>query len=115
MSLRLRAYVVATVFAAAAILWCARPAHLHDAWGHYLAWAIMCVVSEGLWTRTESGATWSLAATVGLASVVVWGTGAGVWVSALSTLVADLLVHRDRKSTRLNSSHSSVSRMPSSA
>ena len=94
MSLRLRAYVVATVLAAAAILVLARPAHLHDAWGHYLAWAVMCVVSEGLWTRTESGATWSLAATVGLASVVVWGTGAGVWVSALSTLVADLLVHR---------------------
>ena len=29
--------------------------------------------------------------------------------------IAELLAHRDRKSTRLNSSHSAKSRMPSSA
>ena len=35
--------------------------------------------------------------------------------AALAQLAAGLLAWRDRKSTRLNSSHSSVSRMPSSA
>ena len=33
----------------------------------------------------------------------------------LSGLLVENAVHQDRKSTRLNSSHSSVSRMPSSA
>ena len=94
MSPRLRAYVVATVLAAAGVMAFVRPQDLAHTWGHLVAWAAMCVVSERLSTRTESGATWSLAATVGLASAVVWGIGAGVWVSALSTLVADVAVHR---------------------
>ena len=33
----------------------------------------------------------------------------------IQVVIADVLMPRDRKSTRLNSSHSSVSRMPSSA
>lgn len=94
MSPRLRAYVVATVLAAAGVMAFVRPQDLAHTWGHLVAWAAMCVVSERLSTRTESGATWSLAATVGLASAVVWGIGAGIWVSALSTLVADVAVHR---------------------
>lgn len=94
MSPRLRAYVVATVLAAMAVMALAQPHALALEWGHYLAWAVLCVLSEMLWSTTTSGATWSLAATVGLSSAVVWGTEAGVWVSALSTLVADLAVHR---------------------
>ncbi len=94
MSPRLRAYVVATVLAAVAVMALAPPHALALEWGHYLAWAALCVLSETLWSTTTSGATWSLAATVGLSSAVVWGTEAGIWVSALSTLVADLAVHR---------------------
>ena len=43
---------------------------------------------------------------------ITWGAGGGVVNGALGGLTAAGL---DRKSTRLNSSHSSVSRMPSSA
>ena len=43
---------------------------------------------------------------------VIWGD----WATAMAVgTVLQILAARDRKSTRLNSSHSSVSRMPSSA
>ena len=41
--------------------------------------------------------------------------GAGMVISSMTTKYRDLAFLLDRKSTRLNSSHSSVSRMPSSA
>ena len=58
--------------------------------------------------RGEVGRQFAAEAALGALIASVWGLvlGAGVaWV----------LVHRDRKSTRLNSSHVSESRMPSSA
>ncbi len=61
MSPRLRAYVVATVLAAAGVMAFVRPQDLAHTWGHLMAWAAMCVVSERLSTRTESGATWTAA------------------------------------------------------
>ena len=53
MSPRLRAYVVATVLAAAGVMAFVRPQDLAHTWGHLVAWAAMCVVSERLSTRTE--------------------------------------------------------------
>jgi signal transduction histidine kinase len=48
-----------------------------------------------MWSNTISGgATWSLSATAGLSSAVLLGGGAGLWISALSTLIADLFVLR---------------------
>ena len=95
MSRRLRAYVAATILAAAAVLALGWPqAFMHD-WGHYVAWVVICLVSETMWSNTLSGtSTWSLSATAGLSSAVLWGSGAGIWVSALSTLIADLFVLR---------------------
>jgi len=95
MSSRLKAYVGATLIAAIAVLALAWPrAFAHD-WGHYVAWVVICLVSETMWNNTLSGdSTWSLSATAGLASAVLWGPGAGIWISALSTLIADWLVLR---------------------
>jgi len=94
-SLKLRLYVAGTVLAAAAVLAFGWPDRFATDWGHYVAWVVICLVSETMWSNTLSGtATWSLSATVGLSSAVLWGTGAGVWISALSTLVADLFVLR---------------------
>jgi len=95
MSLRLRAYVTATIVAAVAVLALGWPqAFAHD-WGHYVAWVVICLVSETMWNNTISGgATCSLSATVGLSSAVLWGGGAGMWISALSTFIADLFVLR---------------------
>ena len=95
MSLRLRLYVAGTVLAASAVLAFGWPDRFATDRGHYVAWVVICLVSETMWSNTLSGtATWSLSATVGLSSAVLWGTGAGAWISALSTLIADLFVLR---------------------
>ena len=95
MSRKLRLYVAATVLAAAVVMAAGWPERFATDWGHYVAWVVICLVSETMWSNTLSGtATWSLSATVGLSSAVLWGTGPGVWVSALSTFVADLFVLR---------------------
>ena len=44
-------------------------------------------------------------------AMIIGGLGAGVF----ALLMEQLLITRDRKSTRLNSSHTDISRMPSSA
>jgi signal transduction histidine kinase len=95
MSWRLKAYVTATVVAAVAVLAIGWPHAFAQDWGHYVAWVVICLVSETMWSNTISGgATWSLSATAGLSSAVLWGAGAGLWISALSTLIADLFVLR---------------------
>jgi len=94
MSPRLKAYVAATVVAAVAVLAIGWPQAFARDWGHYLAWVVICLVSETLWNASISGgATVSLSATVGLSSTVLWGV-AGIWISALSTFIADLFVLR---------------------
>jgi signal transduction histidine kinase len=95
MSLRLKAYVTATVVAAVAVLAIGWPQAFALDWGHYVAWIVICLVSETMWSYTLSGGgTCSLSATVGLASAALWGAGAGLWISALSTLIADVFVVR---------------------
>ena len=95
MSPRLKAYVTATVVAAVAVLAIGWPHAFTRDWGHYVAWVVICLVSETLWNNTISGgATISLSATVGLSSTVLWGAGAGLWISAFSTFIADLFVLR---------------------
>ena len=92
---RLKAYVAATVVAAIAVLALGWPHAFARDWGHYVAWVVICLVSETMWSNTISGgATWSLSATAGLSSAVLWGAGAGLWISAFSTLIADLFVLR---------------------
>lgn len=95
MSWRLRLYVAGTVLAAAAVLALGWPERFAGDWGHYVAWIVICLVSETMWSTTLSGsATYSLSATVGLSSAVLWGSGAGIWISAISTFIADLFVLR---------------------
>lgn len=95
MSPRLRAYVAAVLIAAVAMLATHVPPEFAAQWAHYVAWVVICLVSETMWSNTLSGnATWSLSATAGLSAVVLFGSPAGMWVSAVSTLVADLFVLR---------------------
>lgn len=95
MSLRLRLFVGATLVAALALLGTHVPPTLAQDWGHFVAWTVICLVSETMWSTNLSGAgTWSLAAAACLAAIVLWGTEAGMWIGALSTLVADLFVQR---------------------
>lgn len=95
MSRRLIAFVAATVLTALVLLVLNAPAAFATQWGHLVAWIVICLVSETMWSTTLSGsATWSLSACAGLSAVVLFGTGSGLWVSMLSTLIADLFVLR---------------------
>lgn len=95
MSGKLRLYVLATALTAAALMAVHVPPVLVLRWQHYVAWIVICLISETMWSASLSGeATWSLAATAGLSSVVLFGGEAGMWVGGLSTLIADLFVQR---------------------
>lgn len=95
MSPRLRLYVGATLVVALALLGTHVPPMLEATWGHFVAWTVICLVSETMWAPNLSGGgTWSLASTASLATIVLWGTEAGMWIAALSTLIADLFVQR---------------------
>ncbi len=95
MSLRLRIYVALTVVVAMALLGTHVPPVLGVDWGHYVAWTVVCLLSETMWApNLAGGGTWSLASTASLATIVLWGTEPGMWIAAASTLVADLFVQR---------------------
>ena len=120
-------------------------AQSHSLYGYYAAFGILAgIATAGLWTGSivaarkwfvgESYAKmWGIAFSGGpIAQIVLSlfikqqlaGGGAQAWRSAMEMLgglvlvlliVAAVLAKKDRKSTRLNSSHIPLSRMPSSA
>ncbi len=95
MSRTLVAYVAAVCVAAAALLALYMPVRAQDLWGHYLAWTVLCVLSESMWLRVLSGdSTSSMGSTAGLAAIVLWGPGPSMWIGAASTLVAELVLLR---------------------
>lgn len=95
MSRRLLGYIGVVMLAALAMLATHVPPAFAVEWPHFVAWVVICLVSETMWSATLSGdATWSLSATAGLSAVVLFGLEAGMWVSAVSTLIADLFVLR---------------------
>ena len=66
MSGRLRAYVTLTVFSAVSVLALLWPQTFARDWGHYVAWIVICLVSDTMWRNASSGtATWSLSSTAG--------------------------------------------------
>lgn len=95
MSLRLRLYVGAVWIAALALLALYRPEDLAERGAHYAAWIAICVVSEGMWLPALSGAgTSTMASTAGLAAIMLWGAGPGMWIGAVSTLIGELVILR---------------------
>ena len=91
---RLHAFVSLTAVAAVALLATHVPDRLAQDWGHYVAWIVVCVVSDTLWVNTNLGATLSLSSTAGVAALVLWGHPAGIWIGAVGTLVGELFVLR---------------------
>ena len=74
MSLRLRLYVGLVAISAATLLALSIPAELEKHWVHYVAWAVITVLSETMWLATLSGeGTVSMASTVNLTTVALWG------------------------------------------
>jgi len=94
-SRRLAIYVVAVGLAAAAVLGFSVPPGLGALAGHYLAWVLICVLSELMWLSTISGeGTWSLSSSALLAAVMLWGHAAAMWIACVSTVLAEFLVLR---------------------
>ncbi len=95
MSVRLRLYVALVILAAIVLLGIAMPDDFAIRWPHYLAWVLVCVFSETLWLNTLSGAgTLSMASIANLATAILWGQEAAMWITAVSSLLAELLVQR---------------------
>ena len=62
---------------------------------HYLSWTTICLLSELLWLSTLSGeGTVSMASTANIATLVLWGPEASMWIVSASTLLAVLFVQR---------------------
>ena len=95
MTRRLAAYVAGVGFAAALLLALDRPGELQAEWPHYLAWILICVLSESMWMANASGeGTWSLSSSAMLAAAMLWGRAPAMWIAGASTLAAEFLVLR---------------------
>jgi signal transduction histidine kinase len=95
MSRRLSVFIVSVGLAAALLLVLDRPGEWSAEWPHYLAWILICVLSESMWMTNISGdGTWSLSSSAMLASAMLWGRAPAMWIAGVSTLVAELLVLR---------------------
>jgi len=95
MSLRLRVYVALVILTALALLGFSVPHDFATRWPHYLAWVGVCVFSETLWLNTLSGAgTLSMASVANLATAILWGREPAMWITAVSSLLAELVVQR---------------------
>ncbi len=95
MSRRLAIYVVAVGLGAAALLGFYVPPETFTLWRDYAAWILICVISESMWLTAISGeATWSLSSSAALATAMLWGPAAAMWIAAVSTVVAEFLVLR---------------------
>jgi signal transduction histidine kinase len=92
---RLRVYLTLVGLIALALLATHPPPDLAHRGGHYLGWTVICLLSELLWLSTLSGeGTVSMASTANLATLVLWGPEASMWIVSASTLVAVLFVQR---------------------
>lgn len=91
---RLHAFVALTAAAAITLLGTHVPHEVGANWGHWVAWIVVCVVSDTLWMSTNMGATLSLSSTAGVSALVLWGQAPGLWIAAISTLVSELFVLR---------------------
>jgi signal transduction histidine kinase len=93
--LRLKIYLVMVGIAAVVLLGTHVPPDLQARGAHYLAWTAICLLSELLWLSTLSGeGTVSMASTANLATLVLWGPDASMWIVSASTLIAVLFVQR---------------------
>lgn len=95
MSPRLKVYVAAVAAFAVGLLALSTPPQLEELWVHYVAWAVITVLSETMWLNVSSkGGTVSMASTANLATVALWGQAPAMWIGAISTLIAVVFVQR---------------------
>lgn len=94
MSLRLRLYIAIVTVAAVAAVALNPPASLAEHWAHYVAWIVVCVVSDTLWLSVGGTSTLSLSSTAGLAAMMLWGVDAAISIAFVATAIGELFVLR---------------------
>jgi signal transduction histidine kinase len=94
-SRRLVVYVGA-VTASAIVLLALFPLDLESALlAHFLIWVAVNFVAESLWLPTVTGeSTDSMASAANVATVVLWGLAPAMWIVAISTALADIIIRR---------------------
>jgi signal transduction histidine kinase len=94
-SRRLVVYVGAVV-ASAIVLLALSPLDLKSALLlHFLIWVAINFVAETLWLPTVTGeGTDSMASAANVATVVLWGVTPAMWIVAISTALADVIIRR---------------------
>ncbi len=87
---------VGSVVASAIILLALHPLDwTHVLLVHWLAWVAITVAAESLWLPTITGeGTDSMASAANFATAVLWGVTPAIWIVALSTAIADLVIRR---------------------
>jgi len=94
-STRLRIYVTLVAVAATLLLVMSLPSQRSPDWLHYALWTVLCIGAELLWLPTMSReATVSMASTVNLATLMLWGQGPAMIAVGASTLVASVLFQK---------------------
>jgi signal transduction histidine kinase len=94
-STRLKLYLVVVGLAAASLLALSLPPDFDRRWAHYVAWTLICFVSETLWLSTLSGGgTASMASTANIAALMLWGPAAAMWIVSASTLLANVFLQK---------------------
>jgi signal transduction histidine kinase len=95
MSLRLRIYLSLVALGAVGLLLLSGPPALEERWVHFVAWTVVCFMSESLWLPTLSGGgTASMASAANLATLMLWGPSAAIWIVPLSTLLANVFLQK---------------------
>lgn len=95
MSPRLRLYVGVVVLVAVVLLALDRPDISGNRGFHFLAWMLICGLSDAMWLRSLSGdSSTSMGSTAGLATAMLWGLAPSMWIVALSQLFAERVVQK---------------------
>ena len=95
MSIKLKLYVGAVVLVALTLLAFYPPDVSGTRGYHFLAWMLICGLSDAMWLRSLSGdSTSSMGSTAGLATMMIWGLAPSMWIVAFSQLFTERVVQK---------------------
>jgi len=102
MSTKLRLFLVGVMALAVGLLATHVPIDLRQHGMDYALWVLICVASETMAVPVLSGEGFtSAASTANLATAMLWGQGAAMWVCGLSAVIGEKLTQRDKPWVRV--------------
>jgi len=92
---KLKLYVGAVIVAALVLLSLYPPDVSGTRGFHFLAWMLICGLSDAMWLRSLSGdSTSSMGSTAGLATLMLWGLAPSMWIVAFSQLLTERVAQK---------------------